>query len=154
VFLRDFSVNTLLSLFFLGTESGSHASMMTSGAVRSAEDLLAGVDEAFLDVRIRDGVGGDARAASAVRGVFVARVRLRGAILAPGLAFAFLELVPVHKTLGAESEGWDVEEFLEGDRGLGEENRVGRGLCEVSGDGPVRILEADGEVGKEGRLPP
>jgi len=62
--------------------------------------------------------------------------------------------VSVHETLGAEGKGRDVEKLLKGDRGLGEENGVGRGLSEVPGDGPVRVFKADGEVGEGGRLPP
>jgi hypothetical protein len=50
--------------------------------------------------------------------MFITGVRLGRAVLAPGLAFALLELVSIHETLGAESEGWDVEELLEGDRVL------------------------------------
>jgi hypothetical protein len=45
--------------------------------------------------------------------MFITGVRLGRAVLAPGLAFALLELVSIHETLGAESEGWDIEELLE-----------------------------------------
>jgi hypothetical protein len=153
VLFRDFSVNTFLCLFFLGAERGGHASMMTGRAACGAEDLFAGVDEALFDVGVSDGVRGDTRAASAVGGMFIFGMRLGGAVSALGLALALLELVTVHETFGTEGKGWNVEELLEGDRGFSEEDGVSRCLCVVPGDGSVRVLKTDGEVGKGGGLP-
>jgi hypothetical protein len=153
VFFWDLGIDAFLGLFLLGAERVDHAGMVASRVARSAENLLAGVDKALFDGEVLHGVGGDTRAASTVGSMFIAGVSFRVAVLAFGLALALLEFVAVHVALSAKSEGRDFVELLERDRGFGEEDGVGRGLCEVPGDGTIMVFEADGEVGKGKGLP-